>query len=99
MIRTQVQFPDELYQRLKRLAEERELSLAEVLRRGAEYMLNVYPPVEETAEAWRLPEPRDLGGHDPCADPDWREKLHMAPVETLRVAEKKSKWPDRKRRT
>ncbi len=44
MVKTQVQLPDELYKEAKRIAREREMSLAEVMRRGIEYMARVYPP-------------------------------------------------------
>lgn len=56
MVKTQIQLPDQLYREAKRVAAERELSLAEVLRRGVEYIARVYPPL--TAEAgvvWELP--------------------------------------------
>jgi hypothetical protein len=43
MIKTQVQIPDELYRDAKRIAKEREWSLAEVMRRGLEYMSKAYP--------------------------------------------------------
>jgi hypothetical protein len=44
MIKTQVQIPDELYHRAKQIAKEREMSFAEVVRRGLEYMAQAYPP-------------------------------------------------------
>ena len=42
MIKTQVQIPDELYRKAKQVAAERELSFAEVMRRGLEYVTRVY---------------------------------------------------------
>ena len=45
MVKTQVQIPDALYQRAKEIAREREISLAEVMRRGLEYMSSTHPPV------------------------------------------------------
>ena len=72
MIRTQIQIPDELYREAKRVAGEREWSLAELCRRGLEYMINVCPPLDRGKEEWSLPEPRALGGHDPFSDVDWR---------------------------
>lgn len=53
MVKTQVQIPDELYKAAKRVAREREISLAEVMRRGLEYIVGVYPPLR--AEDWELP--------------------------------------------
>lgn len=54
MIKTQVQLPDALYREAKRVAEERELSLAEVLRRGVEYVVRTYPPLG-ARRSWSLP--------------------------------------------
>ena len=56
MIKTQIQLPDRLYREAKLVAEERELSLAEVLRRGVEYITRVYPPLSTTGHrAWEFP--------------------------------------------
>lgn len=56
MIKTQIQLPDSLYHEAKRVARERELSLAEVLRRGVEYITRVYPPLNAADRgAWQLP--------------------------------------------
>lgn len=60
MVRTQVQLPDDVYERAKRLAEAREISLAELMRRGLEYILSVYAP-PATPTTWELPKPRRLG--------------------------------------
>lgn len=61
MTRTQIQLPDEVYARAKRLCEAREISLAELARRGIEYILNVYAPAPAGLDEWHLPKPRDLG--------------------------------------
>ena len=53
MIKTQVQIPDELYRKAKQIAKERECSLAEVMRRGLEYMTRTCPPV--TSQEFTLP--------------------------------------------
>lgn len=55
MVRTQIQFPDELYQRAKRFAAERELSLAEITRRGLELFLERFPPSTPEPGSWQLP--------------------------------------------
>jgi hypothetical protein len=56
MIKTQIQLPDLLYREAKRVAREREISLAEVLRRGVEYITRVYPPLGAAHErAWQIP--------------------------------------------
>ena len=54
MIKTQMQLPDELYYKAKAIAEQREWSLAEVVRRGIEYMALAYP-VRAPAKPWTLP--------------------------------------------
>ena len=54
MIKTQVQIPDELYRKAKQIAKEREWSLAEVMRRGLEYMTRACPP--EADLGIRLPQ-------------------------------------------
>lgn len=60
MIRTQIQLPDEVFSRAKKLCAEREISLAELARRGIEYILSVYSP-ECGSEDWQPPKPRRLG--------------------------------------
>lgn len=59
MVRTQIQLPDALYTELKAAAKKREMSLAELIRRGVEYILDIYPPV--TTNDWQLPAPKKLG--------------------------------------
>ncbi len=59
MVRTQIQLPDELFARAKKLCATREISLAELARRGIEYTLSVYAP--EADPDWQLPAPRSLG--------------------------------------
>ena len=49
-IETQIQLPDYLYEEVIRVAKEREMSLAEVMRQGIEYMSNTYPPLSHTAD-------------------------------------------------
>ena len=55
MTRTQIQLPDRLYQRAKTFAAERELSLAEITRRGLELLLDRYPEPRPSVGQWRLP--------------------------------------------
>jgi hypothetical protein len=72
MVRTQVQLPDELYREAKRIAAEQEVTLAEVVRRGLEHMLRIYPPRAATANRWQPPPPRHLGGFAAPVE-QWRE--------------------------
>lgn len=84
MIKTQIQLPDALYKELKRVASEREMSLAEVLRRGAEYITQVYLPIEPHHEDEGLPGPFHTElKTDPFADPDWRYKLNSREPTTV----------------
>jgi hypothetical protein len=55
MTRTQVQLPDELYLKAKRFSAEREMSLAEMTRRGLELLLDRYPPIGSRRQPWVLP--------------------------------------------
>ena len=55
MTRTQIQLPDQLYQRAKAFAAERELSLAEITRRGLELFLDRYPQSLAPSAQWCLP--------------------------------------------
>ena len=61
MIRTQIQLPDETFARARKLCEAREISLAELARRGIEYMLAVYTSDPDANRQWQPPKPRKLG--------------------------------------
>ena len=61
MVRTQIQLPDDLYTRARKLCEGREISLAEMARRGIEYMLSVYAAQPGNLDEWQPPKPRRLG--------------------------------------
>jgi hypothetical protein len=79
MIKTQIQIPDDLYRRVKRLAESQEWSLAETLRRAAELLLAVRSPGASVDRAtWRLDPPANTQLRaDPFADPDWRMQANL----------------------
>lgn len=62
------------------MAAAREISLAELVRNGLEYMLRVSAGAESDSTDWALPEPVALGGTDPFADPDWRMRIHSREV-------------------
>lgn len=61
MTRTQVLLPDEIYQRARRQAEAREISLAELTRRGLELILEQYAPAEAVRQQWTLPVVQGMG--------------------------------------
>lgn len=84
MKRTQVQLPDWLFAAAHELADSREISLAELVRRGLEYMLAVTPGARTTDTEWTLPPAHDLQGNIDFHTSGWRESLHTA---HLKVAE------------
>ena len=61
MTRTQIQLPDELYQRAKAFAAEREISLAELTRRGLETFLARFPEPGTARRGWKPPLVRSGG--------------------------------------
>ena len=67
MIRTQIQFPDPLYQRLKTIAEQQDWSLSEVMRKAAEHFVTRFPEDPQPGAVWRFPT-LDCGG-DFLTDP------------------------------
>lgn len=77
MVRTQIQLPEQLYRAAKRVAAEQEITLAEVVRRGLEHMLRIYPPRPDSEE-WALPAPRRLGRFRAPVD-RWRELANEVP--------------------
>ncbi|MEM9079915.1 MAG: hypothetical protein AAGC74_04400 [Verrucomicrobiota bacterium] len=80
MVKTQVQVPDELYEKAKALAKAKEWSLAEVFRRGLEYMTRTNA-VEEVEEHWVLPK---LGGERFRAGSDELDLKGVAQEEEVR---------------
>ena len=61
MVKTQVQFPDHLYDEAKRIADENEMSFAEVVRRGLESIVRDYPAGRAAPRRWKLPPGRRMG--------------------------------------
>ena len=78
MTRTQIQLPDELYREVKRIAAEREVSLAELVRRALETLLSHFPEHPEARATWELPKPRTLDGDAFFENPDWRYEINAA---------------------
>lgn len=79
MVKTQIQIPDGLYKRLKRLADEQEWSFAETLRRGAELLLATRPMAgSQDPAAWHLEPPVNTRlRKDPFATEDWRSEANL----------------------
>ncbi len=67
MIRTQIQFPDPLYRRLKEIAQEQDWSLSEVVRKATEHFVSRFPKDVAPRASWQFPV-LDCGG-DFLADP------------------------------
>lgn len=61
MIRTQIQLPADIHARAKRLARAKEISLAELARRGLEGILSQYPEAEAPLARWSPPRVRSGG--------------------------------------
>ena len=70
MTKTQIQVPEELIQKLRALAKQREWSLAEAFRRGAELLLEVYPeqPAMSATSGWTPPTSSHVGWRGLNAD-------------------------------
>jgi hypothetical protein len=69
MAKTQIQVPEELFQKLRTFAKQREWSLAETFRRGAELLLQVYPETAAKAPvAWTPPTSNRVGWRGLSAD-------------------------------
>ena len=79
MTRTQVQIPDVLFGRVRRYAESRETSVADVFRNALELYITVHavegiPPAQER---WTPPVCRSTGlVADPFEREDWRERIY-----------------------
>ena len=89
MIRTQIQLPDEVFARAKKLCEAKEISMAELARRGIEYILSVYAPERVDSAEWQMPKPRRLGWKG-LTDAEIKEQAHLTTTE-LSVAHRRKK--------
>ncbi|MEL7306143.1 MAG: antitoxin [Myxococcota bacterium] len=65
------------YLEVKRIAEALDWSIAEVLRRGAEHMVNAYPSYKTHARDWLAPKAQPLGRFQAPVSA-WRELAHDA---------------------
>jgi hypothetical protein len=61
MVKTQVQIPDRLFKEAKQLAEESEMSFAQVVRLGLELVLKVRPLGRKPAKGWKVPQGKAMG--------------------------------------
>ena len=88
MIRTQIQLPDEVFSRARKVCEAREISMAELARRGIEYILSVYSQDLNGTVKWQPPKPRRLGWRG-LNDAELKDQAQMSTVE--RSVTRKSK--------
>ena len=72
MVRTQIQLPEALYHRLKRLAERQETSLADVIRRASERELAAHPEIDTAPDVWTPPPARRHGIRSAVPIEEWR---------------------------
>ncbi len=63
MLRTQIQLPEPLFIQARRIAAQRDWSLAEFVRRGLEAYIQTCPEAVDAATPWTLPVLRGSGGH------------------------------------
>jgi hypothetical protein len=63
MTRTQIQLPEPLFQRLKKIALQRDWSVAELIRRGMEIYVQSCPEGNSPPTPWAMPVLRGSGGH------------------------------------
>jgi len=80
MIRTQIQLPEPLFNRLKRIADERDWSFAELVRRGMESYASTFPNTPAKPEQWSFPVLRGSGGH--------LRDISESPAESLAIEER-----------
>ena len=62
MLRTQIQLPAPLFNQLRQIAEQRDWSVAELVRRGMEAYVQTCQTSSSTAQ-WVMPVLRGSGGH------------------------------------
>lgn len=55
MVPTQIQLPDELYERAKRFGAERAMTLTELAQKGIELLMEQFPNRPNAQQPWRVP--------------------------------------------
>ncbi len=75
MVKTQIQIPDHLFKEAKRLAQESEMSFAQVVRLGLEQLIRTRPPGRQPASQWRVPKGKKMG-LPKVAEEHWTELAH-----------------------
>ncbi len=88
MTRTQIQLPDDVYDRARKVCQRREISLAELARRGLEYILAVYAPEPGAHGEWQPPKPRRLGWKG-LTDAEIKEQAQLTATEAAATRRRK----------
>ena len=88
MTRTQIQLPDDVYARARKVCDAREISFAELSRRGLEYILSVYAPEPGGRGAWQPPKPRRLGWKG-LTDAQIKEQAQLTATEAAATRRRK----------
>jgi hypothetical protein len=72
LVKTQIQLPKHLYDHLKKLSADKQISFAELIRRGAEYIYYSYNLDSDNNTKWTAPtiKPNKIINSDTQA---WRE--------------------------
>jgi len=81
MRRTQIQLPNDVYERARKVCKSREISLAELARRGLEYILSVYAEPMPDSD-WQPPKPRRLGWRN-LTDEQIKEQVQLTTAEAV----------------
>ena len=80
MTRTQIQLPDDVYDRARKVCQSREISMAELARRGFDYILSVYDTQPGLGGQWQPPKPRRLGWKG-LTDAEIKEQAQLTATE------------------
>ena len=88
MTRTQIQLPDDVYDRARKVCRSREISLAELARRGLEYILSVYATEPGADGDWQPPKPRRLGWKG-LSDAQIKEQAQLTATESAVTRQRK----------
>ncbi|NBV21163.1 MAG: antitoxin [Proteobacteria bacterium] len=88
MTRAQIQLPDDVYARARKVCAAREISFAELSRRGLEYMLSVYAQEPAPAKEWAPPKPRRLGWKG-LTDEQIKEEAQLTTTEAAYLRRRK----------
>ncbi len=76
MVRTEVELPEEIYEKARIFAEEQHISLQEVMRRGVEQIIR--SRTGKVAPEWKLEPPANTElREDPFADSHWRDRINV----------------------